>query len=109
MFHLPTLKNDAGHENALAPVGFLQFGLHGALHCRLYRAPDGAVFALVSIGHGIKTPCRLAVVNVTVPHEPTLVADFQTTVTCMEGVIVYREYAFVGGYCDSHSLTPQCT
>ena len=86
------------------PVGFLQFGLHGALHCRLYAAPGGGLFALVSIGHGIKTPCRLAIVNVTEPDAPRLVTDVQTNVTCMEGVLVYRDYAFVGGYCDSHSL-----
>ena len=94
----------AAREHAPSPVGYVQFGLHGALHCRLYKAPDGNLFALVSIGHGIKNPCRLAVVNVTQPDAPKLVVDFQTPVTCMEGVLVYGEYAFVGGYCDSHSL-----
>ena len=105
--HVFTLSNGLHPGHALAPVGYLQFGLHGALHCRLYKqAPEsgGGLFALVSIGHGIKTPCRLAVVNVTEPAAPRLVADFQTPVTCMEGVLVFREFAFVGGYCDSYSL-----
>ena len=105
--HVFTLSNGLHPGHALAPVGYLQFGLHGALHCRLYkRAPQsgGGLFALVSIGHGIKTPCRLAVVNVTEPAAPRLVADLQTPVTCMEGVLVFRDFAFVGGYCDSHSL-----
>eukprot|EP01045_Picozoa_sp_COSAG04_P037629 COSAG04_NODE_9703_length_839_cov_0.885135_1_plen_243_part_10 len=91
-------------DHLVPPVGFLQFGRHGALHCRLYAAPGGGMFALVSIGHGINSPCHLAVVNVTQPDAPRLVTDVQTNVTCMEGVLVYRDYAFVGGYCDSHSL-----
>ena len=57
----------------------------------------GGLFALVTIGHGINAPCRLAIVNVTQPDAPSLVTDVQTNVTCMDGVLVYRDYAFVGG------------
>ena len=98
--HVFDLRKGAG----LAPVGFVQFGLHGALHCRLYTAPDGCLYALVTIGHHIIHTSRLAIVNVTAPDAPVLVADLETAVMCMEGVLVYRGFAFVGGYCDSHSL-----
>jgi hypothetical protein len=104
VFDLPKAGPGQVHA-ALAPVGFLQFGLHGALHCRLHAALDGCLYALVTIGHHIHTPnSRLAIVNVTAPDAPVLVADLETAVPCMEGVLVYRGYAFVGGYCDSHSL-----
>ena len=107
--HVFDLRKGAGPgpvHAALAPVGFVQFGLQGALHCRLYTAPDGCLYALVTIGHHIHTPntSRLAIVNVTTPDAPVLVADLETAVPCMEGVLVYRGFAFVGGYCDSHSL-----
>ena len=88
------------------PTSYLQFSMHGALHCRLYSVQKGQeLFALVSIGHHIKTPSsRLAVVNVTNPQQPELVADLETSMECMEGVLVYGAYAYVGGYCNSHSL-----
>jgi hypothetical protein len=107
VFNMSAAATAAGQPPLPPPswAGFIAFAQPGALHCRLFAAPDGAgLFALVSVGHGIKSPCRLAIVNVTLPHDPQLVTSFQTTVTCMEGVLVYGGYAYVGGYCDSHSL-----
>jgi hypothetical protein len=102
---LHVFSMSAAARRPMVWAGFVAFEQAGALHCRLHAAPNGAgLFALVSIGHGIKSPCRLAIVNVTLPHAPQLVTYFQTTVTCMEGVLVYDGHAYVGGYCDSHSL-----
>ena len=53
--HVFSLPHDGAGDATLAPVGFLQFGRHGALHCRLYAAPGGGLGS-AGVLHGLAAP-----------------------------------------------------
>jgi hypothetical protein len=65
-----------------------------ALHTKLYRAADDRVYALVTA----TASGELVAVDVTDPEHPVQVSALDADVQFIEGIYVYREHAFVGGF-----------
>jgi len=96
--HLSTLKLtiNPGLVGAVTAGALDLFGggPFQALHTKLYRAPDGRVYALVTA----TASGELIAVDATDPQHLAQVGALQTGVQLIEGITVHRDHAFVGGF-----------
>lgn len=65
-----------------------------ALHVKLYDAPDGRRYALVTA----TATGEIIAVDVTEPQKPRQAGQIDADVSLIEGIYVHRDHAFVGGF-----------
>ena len=91
-------------SNLTTPCTRIHLSVNGALHVKLYRHPDGKVYAIVSMGmtRNATDYDRVVAVDVTDPRTPVQVAAVHTNCRCAEGVSIVGDMAFVGGFCNNN-------